>query len=206
LIARHLKKKVEDRITVDQALDGITALFPELGTSTRFNAPPRNSASASSSSSSAPPVNNIVASSSSSSGAASNVSNNRRAHSSSGASSGRSSRRRLNGPSGSAGASTINSSGGEPVSRWVCPDCHEPNRAERLQCNNCGKARDGLHMQEENPGPQVSIARKEQEANDEAIAKWIAEQEQKQQQERARRQAARKYKMHKSEGSENQKA
>jgi len=61
-------------------------------------------------------------------------------------------------------------------------------------------------MQEENPGPQVSIAKKEQEANDEAIAKSIAEQEQRQQQERARRQAARKYKMHKSKGNENHKA
>lgn len=149
LIAWHLEKKVEDRITVDQALHGITSLFPELG-----GIPPRSNASASSSSSSAPPVNNVIASSSSSS----NLSNNRRAHSSSGASSSRSSRRRLNGPSGSAGAES------------------------------------------------ASIARKEQEANDEAIAKLMAEEANQLEQERARRQAAQKYKMHKSESNENQKA
>ena len=27
--------------------------------------------------------------------------------------------------------------------RWVCPGCEEPNKAERPECNNCGRRRPG---------------------------------------------------------------
>jgi len=36
--------------------------------------------------------------------------------------------------------SSSSSSSAEPA-RWNCPDCDEPNRGDRMKCNNCGRAK-----------------------------------------------------------------